>query len=80
MSQPARTSAALCRARHWWPGTVLTAHHDGTTTTIVITAVGDTHVLARRLHHRGHDLEDVETVWDLRTHPWSTTTQDAAIA
>lgn len=70
MTPAPTTSAALCRARNWQPGTTLTATIDGSTTTLLITAIGDIHVLARRTRIDHHDLADIETIWDLRTRPW----------
>lgn len=66
----ALTSAGLCRARYWTPGTLLTDLDDPAAPTIRVTAIGETVVLARRISHHGHPCQDVETIWNLREHAW----------
>lgn len=66
------TSAELCHANGWGPGTHLIGAERpyGKPCTILITAVGEAAVLARCINHGTR-----ESSWDLSRREWAASTQ-----
>lgn len=65
------TSAEMCRQRGWKRGTVLVADDPYLgPTQIVITAVGERLVLARRISQNGEATVDHEREWPLPLRDW----------
>lgn len=65
------TDADLCRANDWQPGTVLVGDEGYGPETIVLTAIGESCVLARQIRDRhGLPVDDIEEIWTLQYRDW----------
>ena len=62
--------ADLCRKNGWTPGTTLEGDDSAGLSRIVITAIGERRILARRTHHDGKAAEEGESMWTLRYRDW----------
>jgi len=63
------SSAELCRANGWGPGTRLGGISD-VYTVIEITAIGERDILAKKIFHDGAPSEEREDVWVLVHREW----------
>jgi hypothetical protein len=64
------TDAGVAKARGWGAGTVVEGDEGFGPTRIVITAVGEHHILARKISHNGEKTEARETLWSLQLRDW----------
>lgn len=64
------SSAELCRANGWGPGTQLIGNDNFGPTIIEITAVGERDILAKAISHNGAPGEEREDVWILVHRDW----------
>lgn len=64
------STAELCRRNGWKPGTILAGDEGYGVTEIVITAIGEHKILAKRLRHNGAPTEQLESVWGLECREW----------
>lgn len=65
------TSSEKCRANGWTVGTVLEGVYSAYTSRIVITAIGENEILAKRIMHNERPLTDSkESQWFLDYRDW----------
>ena len=68
---PWKSPAQTCRDNGWTVGTRLAGDEGRGETVIEITAVGETHILAKRISHRGEPYNYApEGTWVLDGRPW----------
>jgi hypothetical protein len=65
------SSAELCRANGWGPGTRLVGDEGYGPTVIEITAIGSDDILAKMISHNGEPCNGVENKWGLEHRDWS---------
>lgn len=63
-------NALKCEKNGWRVGDSLEVDGQGGKIVILITAIGETHVLARQTHFNGHYVEKDEQVWNLEFREW----------
>lgn len=64
------TDAELCHENAWQVGTMLTGSEGYGPETIIITAIGEVNILARRLGTPMDKLRNDETNWTLKHRNW----------
>ncbi len=64
------SDADICRSRGWKVGTALVGNEGFWTDRILITAIGERHVLARKTHRNGVPVESREGLWTLHFREW----------
>ena len=64
------TDAGRCRANGWQAGDTLEGDEGDGPTRILITAIGEEHILARETWHDGKPVDGAETNWTLRYRDW----------
>lgn len=69
-SQKGKSNAEIARSNGWTPGTVLEGDEGFGPTRIVITAIGEDQLLARKLSHNGKDTLSTESLWSLQCRDW----------
>lgn len=63
--------AELCRKNGWTPGTILEGDEGYGPERILITAIGEEFILARRVADtRGDSVDDSEATWTLNCRRW----------
>ena len=65
-----QSDAYICRANCWSVGTNLEGDEGFGPTRIIITAIGERCVLARKLSHNGTETEWQETLWTVQARVW----------
>lgn len=64
------SSADLCRANGWEPGTLLAGDEGYGQTVIKITSIGERGILARVISHNGEAIQGTENSWALHNRTW----------
>jgi hypothetical protein len=64
------SDASKCRINGWGAGTVLEGDEGYGPTRIVLTAIGEEKILARRISENGIPCDDRETGWTLQCREW----------
>lgn len=64
------SDAYICRANCWSVGTILEGDEGFGLTRIIITAIGERCVLARKLSHNEINTESGETLWTVQSRDW----------
>jgi hypothetical protein len=65
-----RPAASICRENGWKAGTHLVGDEGYGPTVIVITAVGEDSILARRISGNGKPVAGYESTWTLSCRDW----------
>ena len=68
--RPPLTDAEVCRTNGWFVNTILEGDEGFGLTRIRITAIGERHVLARKLSHNGVETPSHETLWTVQLRDW----------
>lgn len=64
------SDADVCRLKGWSVGTVIEGDEGYGPTRIMITAIGERCVLARKLSHNGAETDSNETLWTVQLRDW----------
>ncbi len=65
-----QSDAHICRANCWSVGTILEGDEGYGPTRIIITAIGERHILARKLSHNGVETASSESLWTVQAREW----------
>ena len=65
-----KSDVEICRENGWTVGDVLEGDEGFGPTRILITAIGEKHILARKLSHSGTDYQGSESHWTLQCREW----------
>lgn len=63
-------SADICRKNGWGPGTEIVGDEGYGPSVILITAIGEEHILARMIFHDGKPVKNEENMWTLEHRDW----------
>jgi hypothetical protein len=64
------SDAEICRSRGWKVGTVLIGDEGFGPDRILITAIGEQNILARKTHKDGVPVDETEHSWTLQFRDW----------
>jgi hypothetical protein len=65
-----KSDAEICREKGWQVGDVLEGDEGDGPTRILITAIGERHILAKELSHSGADRQRQESHWTVQAREW----------
>jgi hypothetical protein len=65
-----KSDAEICREKGWNVGDVLEGDEGFGPTRILITAIGERHILAKELSHSGADRQRQESHWTVQARKW----------
>lgn len=65
------TDAETCRLNGWGVGTVLAGDEGYGVSEIVLTAIGEDNILARKISHAGESVDETEHSWTLIAREWN---------
>ena len=65
-----KSDAEICREKGWNVGDVLEGDEGYGPTQILITAIGEKHILAKELSHSGSDRQRCESHWTVQCREW----------
>jgi hypothetical protein len=70
VNQIMKSDAEICREKGWNVGDVLEGDEGDGPTRILITAIGERHILAKELSHSGADRQRQESHWTVQARKW----------